>query len=341
MSLGKILAITAFVLLAAIGVAFLFKNDSSKQGHFPDLEPEKTVYQSNREPIEIPLELEIKHQALRAVEKAPVLMEEKPVEKPIEKPPVKLPDADRIQELFTTTGKKLPFVETITYKSRVPWQKGRPAWLSDYASHYGTSRHFIARSLNGGPDYLKQDIAEGDKFNVFKKDYPLEFHIVIDTSRCRMWFYALSGELKEKILLKTYPVSLGRIDEKTESGLLTPLGKYKLGSKIAIYKPKVMGHHKGEKREMIQVFGTRWVPFEKEVGETTAPAKGFGIHGVPWVKNKKGELEEDLSSLGKWESDGCVRFKADDIEEVFAILITKPAYIELVKDFYSSELFKK
>jgi lipoprotein-anchoring transpeptidase ErfK/SrfK len=156
-----------------------------------------------------------------------------------------------------------------------------------------------------------------------------------------MWLYALSGEAREKILIKTYPVSLGRPDSTKESGILTPLGKFKLGSRIAIYKPKVIGHYKGQKTEMIQVFGTRWIPFETEIGETTLPAKGFGLHGVPWVKGKNGELEEDNSSLGKFESDGCVRMATSDMEEVYAIVITKPAYVELVKDFSQSELIAK
>ena len=89
-----------------------------------------------------------------------------------------LPEADRIEELFNKQDPRLPIVETIIYKSRVPWQKGRPAWLSDYASHYETSRHFIARSLNGSPDYLKQDLAEGNRFNVLRLDKEINFYLL-------------------------------------------------------------------------------------------------------------------------------------------------------------------
>lgn len=338
MPLAKILALTAVFLLALIGVALISKDKSAKDITEVVKGTEKQnvsaiVHKSSVAPIEISLEPEIVVPP-SATESVPALrVEEKVVPKVIKhlESPV-LPEANRTQELFSTTGKKFPFVETITYKSRVAWQKGRPAWLSDYASHYATSRHFIARSLNGTPDYLKQEIAEGNKFNVFKQDYPLEFNLVIDVSRCKLWLYAISGDSREKILIKDYQVSIGRPDSTKESGLLTPLGKYKLGSRIAIYKPKVMGHYKGEKTEMIQIFGTRWIPFEVAIGDTTAPAKGIGIHGVPWIKNKKGDLEEDLTSLGKFESDGCIRMAKDDIEEIYAIVITKPAYIELIKD---------
>lgn len=349
MSLGKILAITAVLLLGFIGGSVFFKESKDVPKGDEKISPVKTskanvqvhkkALKESSGPIEISLE-----PAIRVVQPEPVLP--KPEKKEVLEvkatpPAVELPDADRISELFSTSSKKLPFIETVTYKSRVAWQKGRPAWLSDYASYYATSRHFIARSLNGAPDYFKQEIAEGNKFNVFKDNYPLEFQLVIDASRCKMWLYAISGEAREKILIKTYPVSLGRPDSSKESGILTPLGKFKLGSRIAIYKPKVIGHYKGQKTEMIQVFGTRWIPFESEIGETTMPAKGFGLHGVPWVKAKNGELEEDITSLGKFESDGCVRMATSDMEEVYAIVITKPAYVELVKDFSQSELIAK
>lgn len=249
-----------------------------------------------------------------------------------------LPEANRIAELFNKEGKKLSIVETISYKSRVPWQKGRPAWLSDYASHYQTSRHFIARSLHGKPEYFKQDLAEGDRFNVLRKDKNVEFYLLVDLSRCKMWFYAMETGSNERILLKTYRVGLGRVDSAKASGLLTPIGKYTLGNKIAIYKPKMMGYRNGERVEMISVFGTRWIPFDKESGKCTAPAKGFGIHGVPWVANSAGERTQDTNSIGKYQSDGCIRLSSEDVEELFSIIITKPTTIELVKEFHDAQL---
>lgn len=248
-----------------------------------------------------------------------------------------LPDADRIAEFFNIDPPKLPIVETITYKSKVPWLKGRPAWLSDYSSHYKTSRHFIARSLNGQPDYLKQDINEGDRFNVLKPDLNISFHLLIDLSRSKMWFYYLDDDTHERVLVKTYSVGLGRIDGSKLSGSLTPVGKYTLGNKIAIYKPKVTGYHNGQKIEMVKVFGTRWIPFDKEIGQCSAPSKGLGIHGVPWVLNAAtGQLEEDSASIGKYESDGCVRLSTKDVEELFSIIITRPSTVELVKDYFEA-----
>ena len=155
-------------------------------------------------PAQVPLEVELDQQiqtVMPAVSPAPATAI---AEKGLPEAMIELPEADRIEELFNKDGPKLPIVETITYKSRVPWQKGRPAWLSDYAGHYETSRHFIARSLNGKPDYFKQEVAEGARFNVLRKDKNIEFALIVDTSRCKMWFYYVDLDQKQKVLLKTY-----------------------------------------------------------------------------------------------------------------------------------------
>lgn len=248
------------------------------------------------------------------------------------------PNIDRIFQLFTTGPTRLPIVETVTYSTNVPWLKGRPAWIADYASHYNTSRHFIARSLNGKPDYFTQKVSSGSRFNVFRKDKNINFYLLIDISRCKMGFYYVDLDSNERVLLKTYTVGLGRIQEQSASGILTPLGKFSLGSKIGIYKPGTMGYFQDQKTEMIQVFGTRWIPFDQEFEGATAPAKGFGIHGAPWTMQKTGTLTERTDVVGKYESDGCIRLFQDDMEELFSIVITKPTYVVIVKDFREAKL---
>lgn len=243
----------------------------------------------------------------------------------------KLPEADVIDKLFATDVSKLPLVETITYNPRVPWLYGRLAWIADYASYYQTSRHFIARSLNRKLDYFTQKVSAGDKFNVLKKN--VSFYLLIDLSRCKMWFYGIDEENHKKFLLKTYKVGLGRKDIKKSSFCLTPLGKYQLGSKVAIYKAGTMGYFQDRQIEMIRVFGTRWMPFEKEIGPCTDGAKGYGIHGAPWRNNDESGLVEERETIGKYDSDGCIRLFSEDIEEIFAIVISKPTVVELVNDF--------
>jgi lipoprotein-anchoring transpeptidase ErfK/SrfK len=265
----------------------------------------------------------------------------KPVLQPVSavvRPEGKLPQVDRISQLFTTGPTKLPIVETVTYSSNVAWLKGRPAWIGDYASYFSTSRHFIARSLNGKPDYFTQKVSPGSKFNVFKKDRNIQFHLLVDVSQCKMAFYYLDQDTNERILLKTYNVGLGKKTE-TISGTLTPLGKYVLGDKIAVYRPGIIGLFQDRQVEMIRVFGTRWIPFGKELGDCSAPAKGYGIHGAPWATEKKsGQWIEARQVVGQYESDGCIRLSHEDMEELFSVIITKPTLIEIVKNSKDAKL---
>ena len=244
-------------------------------------------------------------------------------------------EEDEIWRLFTTNKKKLSIVETIHYKAHVPWLEGRPAWLTDYATHYATSRHFIARSLNGKKDYYTQNVSIGDRFNVLKKE--VSFYLVVDLSRCKMWFYGLDESSNKRILLKTYKVGLGRFDRDSCSGLLTPKGKFSLGNKIAIYKPGIEGYFQDKKVEMITIFGTRWLPFSKDIsGEGDCP-KGYGFHGAPWIYDiEKNSYSEDLSTIGCYDSDGCIRLGQNDIEELYSIVITKPTIVEIVTDFHEA-----
>lgn len=336
MTMPKFLMIFAIVLFCIIGIIALFKGGSSDK-------PATTELASSQAPLEVELDGEIQEiaPALVLSEAAATATTTITATTPTQTAQsakhatlkTEIPHADRINELFNKQEPRLSIVETIAYKSHVPWQKGRPAWLSDYAAYYNTSRHFIARSLNGRPDYLKQELKEGDRFNVFRKDRNFRFHLIVDTSRCKMWFYCLDLDKKEKILLKTYNVGLGRIDSTKESGLLTPLGTYTLGPKIAIYKPKTIGTHQGKKIEMISVFGTRWIPFDKEIGFCTQSAKGFGIHGTPWSLKLEGQLTDSADGISKYESDGCIRLSTNDMEELFAIIITIPTAIEIVRDY--------
>ncbi|HEX4839321.1 MAG TPA: L,D-transpeptidase [Rhabdochlamydiaceae bacterium] len=262
------------------------------------------------------------------------------------KPAPPVSQVDRIQQLFTTGANKLPIVETITYSSQVPWLKGRPAWVGDYAAHFATSRHFIARSLNGKADYFTQKVCPGSKFNVFRKDKNFQFYLLVDVATCKMSFYYLDLDTNERVLLKTYTVGLGK-KAATPSGTLTPLGKYLLGDKIAVYKPGMMGLFQEKEIEMIRVFGTRWLPFGKEVGAgkvntlVNIPAnnKGYGIQGAPWVPSKQeGKWTELRQVVGQYESDGCIRLSHEDIEELFAIVVTRPTTVEVVKNMKDAKL---
>lgn len=240
-------------------------------------------------------------------------------------------ETDRIAEFFNREGPRLPIVETITYKSHVPWCKGKPAWLFDYANHYKTSLDFISRSLNKNLQKASS-IFEGDRFNILKLDKPFCFYLLVDTTECKLWFYYIDLEKKAKVLLKVFKVGLGKPDPSSPSGLLTPWGIYTLGNRTATYQTNSKGFYKGNKINMISVFGSRWIPFDKALKNCTAPAKSFGIHGNPW-EEKKGVFIENISGIGHHISDGCIRLNESDITTLFAIIAApRTTLIELVPD---------
>lgn len=330
MSKPKLILLGAIFLFTSIGMISLLKKNKSIETTTPTEITENLI-----EKVPIP-EKKVSRDKLvnDLIEKEspePIHLDKKEVGD--------LPGIDLVEKLFATDSSKLPIVETITYTSRVPWLKGRPAWIADYASHYATSRHFIARSLNRKLDYFTQNVSPGDRFNVIRSDLNLSFYLLVDTSKCKMWFYCIDLEKNERVLLKTYNIGVGRKDSKKVSGCLTPFGKYLLGSKIAIYKEGIMGYFQDQKVEMLQVFGTRWIPFEKEIEGCSDTAKGYGIHGSPWHKDPTtGELVEDRSHIRKFDSDGCIRLNSEDIEELFAIIITKPTTVEIVDDLKKTAL---
>lgn len=237
---------------------------------------------------------------------------------------------DRIFQFFSLGINQLPIVETIAYNSRVSWLQGRPAWIADYAQHFKTSKHFIARSLNKKADYLTQKVATGDRFNVLRQDVNFNFYLLIDLSRCRMWFYYLDLDTNQRVLLKSYKVGVGRLSDFSASGTLTPLGRFRLGSKVAIYKPGDLGLFQKETVEMVRIFGTRWIPLEPEEETNSQAYYGYGLHGAPWEGDPA--TIENSDCIGIYGSDGCIRLSQEDMEELFAIVISRPTIVEIVRD---------
>lgn len=323
--MSKVLTVFALLVFTGLGVAAFLKKkpvESHRNLEWEEGNSSLTLELSEPEPLQPELEV-----AETTAKLSPTQTDITP------------PEADRIALLFNRTSPQLPIVETIRYNSRVDWNQGKSAWLVDYSRHFRTSRHFIARSLNGRADYLKQNVKNGDRINILKPTKDIHFHLVVDLSRLRLWLYYHDQGDDSRVLLKTYPVGVGRQDPRAPSGLLTPIGSYSLGDRVATFSPKEMGRHHGERIEMVQVFGTRWIPFADEINACSAPATGFGIHGLPWVYDESsGQYRERTETLGSYESDGCIRLKTEDVEEIFAIIITRPASIHIAKDFFEVTL---
>ena len=225
------------------------------------------------------------------------------------------PFADSVERLFSTGPDQFPIVETISYTSRVPWLKGRPAWIADYAAYYGTSRYFIARSLNGKADYQSQKVSFGSKFSVFRKERPIHFYLLVDLSRKKMGLYYHDLQEDEKVLVKTYSIGV--------SPALS-LGRFTLGQKVAVYKAAENGVE-----EKAKLLGTRSIPLETE----DTGKKGFVIHGAPWVSDSFGLWEESKELISSSLDQSGICLLQEDMEELFAIVIPKPTFVDIVRDF--------
>ena len=247
---------------------------------------------------------------------------------------------NRMDSLFNPHSKTLlPVIETVTFVSAVPWVQGREAYIADYARYHHTSTYFIARSLHGQGGDLTYHVSKGDRFNVFKQDAAIEFHLVADLSLLRMWVYYVELNTEQRVLLGSYPFCGGKHDVTQLSGSLTPTGVYRLGQHIAIYKPGDQGVWKNQMCEMVTIFGVRWIPFEQEIRACTAPAKGLGIHGVSYHYNaEKLQYVEESSCIGTYTSNGCIRLKTEDVVELFALVSSKPSYIHIVSSFDDAKL---
>lgn len=318
MAIGRILLIGSTALFSIIAITAVIKKSRAHD--------KKVSGQIEKKPI------------------PPVVMQQKiEIKKPYTKPLSlngDLPCIDRIYQLFSKNlTSQFPIVETISYSSSVSWLAGRPAWLNDYADYYQTSSFFILRSLDVKEECSSQKrIVEGNRFNVFRRDKKVEFYLLVDISRCKMGLYYFDVGTNERVLLKTYSIGLGKLDPSKLSGSLTPLGKYLLGKRIATYQLESKGVYQNKTVEMITVFGTHWIPFEQEIERTSEPAKGYGLQGSPWIADSSGQLVEDLTCIGDYSSNGCIRLASKDIEELFSIVITKPTFIEIVKDFKEATL---
>ena len=182
MSTSKIVTIGAVALFGVIAALGVFKKNQKKTDVVFDTKNSKVQ--------EVVIEEKVKPvQEVKKVEKTKVVQQKstKQIKKAASKQAKdideNLPDADLIDRLFVTDSSRLPIVDTVTYTSRAPWMQGRPAWIADYASHYSTTRHFIARSLNRKADYFTQKVAQGDRFNVLRDDKNIKFHLIIDINR--------------------------------------------------------------------------------------------------------------------------------------------------------------
>jgi len=157
--------------------------------------------------------------------------------------------------------------------------------LVKIAKKFDTSYEFIMR-INKKPRTL---IKIGERLKILKG----KISLLVDKSD-----YTLTI-LLDGHFIKQYPIGIGKFDK-------TPVGVFVVDNKLinpTWYSPEGVykyGHPKN-------VLGTRWIGFEDR-----NDLYGYGIHGTA-----------DPGSIGKDMSNGCIRMKNENVEELFDFVKAK------------------
>ncbi len=151
--------------------------------------------------------------------------------------------------------------------------------LEKIANKFDTSYAFIMR-INKKPRTI---IRVGERLKILNG----KLSLLVDKSDYTLTIL-LNGHF-----IKQYPVGIGKSDK-------TPVGVFIVDNKLinpTWYSPDGVYEYGNPKN----VLGTRWIGFEDKEG-----LYGYGIHGTA-----------DPDSIGKDMSNGCIRLRNEDVEELF------------------------
>jgi lipoprotein-anchoring transpeptidase ErfK/SrfK len=157
--------------------------------------------------------------------------------------------------------------------------------LAKIAKKFNTSYAFIMRINNKSRTLIKI----GERLKILKG----ELSLLVDKSDYTLTIL-LNGHF-----IRQYPIGIGKSDK-------TPVGVFIVDNKLinpTWYSPEGVyqyGHPKN-------VLGTRWIGFEDR-----NDFYGYGIHGTA-----------DPDSIGKDMSNGCIRLKNENVEELFDFVKAK------------------
>jgi lipoprotein-anchoring transpeptidase ErfK/SrfK len=160
--------------------------------------------------------------------------------------------------------------------------------LDQIAKRCNSTIEAIRRS--NGLDSQSSVIHPGMQLRIYRGDW----RIVVGKKRFRLYLY--DGDH----LFKIYPVGIGRQNR-------TPAGTFVIVEKIhePTWDYKGKRYLYGDKEN---VLGSRWMRLEP-TGETNPDLSGYGIHGT-W----------EPETIGTSASNGCVRLRNEDVEELFDVL---------------------
>ena len=204
----------------------------------------------------------------------------------------KVPDENSLwgktAELLGRANTKILFSDFSFPEKKINYHVKANDGLRKIAMLHNTSIETVQRGNNMKLTNLNVQL--GKTLNIYKGDW----EIIISKSRRKL--YLFDG----KKIFKVYDIGIGKQNR-------TPTGVFKTGGKRKNpdwYSPKGKILF-GDKEN---VLGTRWIRLIPN-GKTSRQVSGLGIHGT-W----------DPTSIGKAESNGCLRLLNKDVEELFAIM---------------------
>ena len=170
--------------------------------------------------------------------------------------------------------------------------------LITIAKRFGTTVEAIQKSNGMKPS--NPIIFPGKTLYIYTGDWDIK----VSKKHFRLYLY--DGEE----LFKVYRIGIGRQGR-------TPTGTFKITTKQKepVWYNEGRSIKYGDKEN---VLGTRWMAL-KPTGTTNTNLKGYGIHGT-W----------EPETIGTESSNGCIRMKNEDVNELFSIL---PYYTKVaIKD---------
>ncbi len=167
--------------------------------------------------------------------------------------------------------------------------------LDKISKKFNTTIEAIQKSNNMKPMDFK--ILPGQTFCIYKGDWK------ILTSKKHFKLCLYNGDK----LFKVYPIGIGR-QGRTPAGVFMIEKK----NKEPDWYSRGKKYSYGSKEN---VLGTRWMSL-KPIGSTNPNLRGYGIHGT-WAPE----------TVGKMSSNGCLRMKNEDVNELFSIVPRKTEVI--------------
>lgn len=207
---------------------------------------------------------------------------------------IETPTVRAFSPLWQRAGDVISRVDTLLVNSDAPapekeaYEIREGDTLSSIAKRFNTTVEAIQKTNK--LDTTNSVIYPGDVLHIVRGAW----NITVKRSRFLLVLY------DGKHLFKVYRVGIGRQDR-------TPLGTFQIATKIRepTWTPPGRVIPYGDPAN---VLGTRWLGL-KPTGDTDSTLKGYGVHGT-WQPE----------TVGTAASEGCIRMKNDDVNELFDIV---------------------